>query len=45
MEKREQLTAAQRAALERELAELEGPKRTEIVQAIKTARVVAVRAA
>src|SRR5207302_6373249 len=38
MEKREQLTAAQRAALERELAELEGPKRTEIVQAIKTAR-------
>src|SRR5438105_7749748 len=38
MEKREQLTAAQRAALERELAELEGPKRKEIVQAIKTAR-------
>jgi transcription elongation factor GreA len=38
MEKREQLTEAQRAALERELAELEGPKRTEIVQAIKTAR-------
>ena len=38
MEKREQLTAPQRAALERELAELEGPKRTEIVQAIKTAR-------
>src|SRR5207302_2719499 len=38
MEKREQLTAAQRAALERELAELEGPRRKEIVQAIKTAR-------
>src|SRR5919206_3907536 len=38
MEKREQLTASQREALERELAELEGPKRTEIVQAIKTAR-------
>jgi len=38
MEKREQLTAAQRAALEGELAELEGPKRTAIVQAIKAAR-------
>src|SRR4051812_50112857 len=38
MEKREQLTATQRAALERELAELEGPKRTEAVDAIKTAR-------
>jgi transcription elongation factor GreA len=38
MEKREQLTAAQRAALERELAELEGPKRSAIVQAIKAAR-------
>src|ERR671931_2227869 len=38
MHKREQLTAAQRAALERELAELEGGKRAEIVQAIKTAR-------
>src|SRR5438552_12139157 len=38
MERREQLTAPQRAALEAELAELEGPKRTEIVQAIKTAR-------
>src|ERR671931_77787 len=38
MHKREQLTAAQRAALERELAKLEGPKRAEIVQAIKAAR-------
>ena len=38
MDKREQLTAAQRAALERELAELVGPKRTSIVQAIKAAR-------
>src|SRR5438105_4763388 len=38
MREQEHLTAAQRAALERELAELEGPKRTEIVQAIKTAR-------
>jgi transcription elongation factor GreA len=38
MERREQLTEAQRAALERELAELEGPKRAEIVQAIKAAR-------
>ena len=34
----EQLTAEQRAALEAELAELEGPKRKEAVQAIKTAR-------
>ncbi len=34
----EQLTAEQRAALEAELAELEGPKRKEVVQAIKTAR-------
>jgi len=34
----EHLTAAQRAALEAELAELEGPRRTEIVAAIKTAR-------
>jgi transcription elongation factor GreA len=34
----EHLTAAQRAALEAELAELEGPKRTAAVQAIKTAR-------
>src|SRR4051812_49767119 len=38
MEKREQLTATQRAALERELEHLEGPSRTEVVQAIKTAR-------
>jgi transcription elongation factor GreA len=34
----EHLTPAQKAALEAELAELTGPKRTEIVQAIKTAR-------
>src|SRR6187397_1058754 len=34
----EQLTVEQRAALEAELAELEGPKRKEAVQAIKTAR-------
>src|SRR6187402_1025673 len=34
----EQLTAEQRAALEAELAELEGPKRKEAVQAISTAR-------
>src|SRR6187431_3617796 len=34
----EQLTAEQRAALEAELAELEGPKRKDAVQAIKTAR-------
>ena len=34
----EQLTGAQRAALEAELAELEGPKRTAAVLAIKTAR-------
>lgn len=32
------MTAAQKAALEAELAELEGPRRTEAVQAIKTAR-------
>jgi transcription elongation factor GreA len=38
MREQEHLTAAQRAALEAELAELEGPKRAEIVQAIKTAR-------
>ena len=38
MDKREQLTATQRASLERELAELEGPKRSSIVQAIKAAR-------
>ena len=34
----EQLTAAQRTALEAELAELEGPKRTAAILAIKTAR-------
>jgi len=34
----EQLTPDQRAALEAELAELEGPKREAAVQAIKTAR-------
>ena len=34
----EYLTAEQRAALEAELADLEGPKRKEAVQAIKTAR-------
>jgi len=34
----EHLTAEQRAALEAELAELEGPKREAAVQAIKTAR-------
>jgi len=34
----EYLTQTQRAALETELAELEGPKRAEIVQAIATAR-------
>ena len=32
------LTSAQRAALEAELAELEGPRRAAIVEAIKTAR-------
>ena len=37
-ERREHLTPAQKAALEQELAELEGPKRAEAVQAIKTAR-------
>jgi transcription elongation factor GreA len=36
--KADQLTAAQRAALEAELAELEGPHRQAVVQAIKTAR-------
>src|SRR5918997_600787 len=35
---RELLTSAQRDALEAELAELEGPKRAAIVDAIKTAR-------
>lgn len=34
----EYLTAEQREALEAELAELEGPRRKEVVQAIKTAR-------
>jgi transcription elongation factor GreA len=34
----EQLTAPQRAALEAELAELEGPRRKAVVAAIKTAR-------
>ncbi len=37
-ERKEQLTQAQRAKLEQELAELEGPRREEMVQAIKTAR-------
>jgi transcription elongation factor GreA len=34
----EQLTEEQRAALEAELAELEGPRRADAIQAIKTAR-------
>jgi transcription elongation factor GreA len=37
-ERSEQLTPAQRAALEAELAELEGPRRREITEAIKRAR-------
>jgi transcription elongation factor GreA len=37
-ERAEHLTAAQKADLETQLAELEGPKRAEAVQAIKTAR-------
>ena len=37
-EKGEQLTRAEREQLEAELAELEGPKRREVVQAIATAR-------
>jgi transcription elongation factor GreA len=37
-EKVEHLTRAQKAKLEEELAELEGPRRVEMVQAIKTAR-------
>jgi len=37
-EKAEPLTAAQKEQLEAELAELEGPRRTAIVEAIKTAR-------
>ncbi|HUF59874.1 MAG TPA: transcription elongation factor GreA, partial [Actinomycetota bacterium] len=35
---KELLTSDQRAALEAELAELEGPKRAEAIEAIKTAR-------
>jgi transcription elongation factor GreA len=37
-EKSEHLTAGQKAQLEAELAELEGPRRAEVVQAIATAR-------
>src|SRR4029078_5351618 len=37
-EKAEPLTAAQKEQLEAELAELEGPKRTAVVEALKTAR-------
>jgi transcription elongation factor GreA len=37
-EKAEPMTAAQKEQLEAELAELEGPKRTAAVEAIKTAR-------
>ena len=37
-DKAEHLTHEQKATLEAELAELEGPKRTEMVEAIKTAR-------
>ena len=37
-EREEQLTQAQREQLEQELAELEGPRRAEMVQAIKVAR-------
>jgi transcription elongation factor GreA len=37
-EKAEQLTQAQKEQLEAELAELEGPRRTEAVEAIKAAR-------
>ncbi len=37
-ERGERLTEAQKTRLEEELAELEGPKRAEIVEAIKTAR-------
>jgi transcription elongation factor GreA len=37
-EKVEHLTGAQKAKLEDELAELEGPRRVEMIQAIKTAR-------
>ena len=38
VEKPEHMTQAQKEQLEAELAELEGPKRAEAVQAIKTAR-------
>jgi transcription elongation factor GreA len=37
-ERAEHLTKAQKTQLEAELAELEGPKRAEMVEAIKTAR-------
>jgi transcription elongation factor GreA len=37
-ERTEYLTEAQRVALETELAELEGPRRAQVVSAIKTAR-------
>src|SRR5215510_400298 len=37
-EKAEHLTQAQKEQLEAELAELEGPRRAEVVEAIKTAR-------
>ena len=37
-EREEQLTQTQREQLEREIAELEGPRREEMVQAIKVAR-------
>src|SRR2546423_11355693 len=38
VERPEYLPEAERAALEAELAELEGPRRARVVQAIKTAR-------
>ena len=37
-EREEQLTEAQKSQLEAELADLEGPKRAEVVDAIRTAR-------
>ena len=37
-DRNEQLTAAQKARLEAELADLEGPRRSEMVEAIATAR-------
>ena len=37
-EKSELMTPAQKAELEAELAELEGPRRAQVVEAIKTAR-------